>query len=80
MSKFYDDDIEVNMINFYNSLSEKDRRRYAAIETLKLPHGGKKYISNLLNCDFKTIQNGLSDLEEYDQLKKKNTGNGRRTT
>jgi len=33
------------MVKFYNSLSEKDKRRYAAIEAKKLGHGGIKYIS-----------------------------------
>jgi hypothetical protein len=31
------------MVNFYNTLSEKDRRRYAAIEALKLGWGGTTY-------------------------------------
>lgn len=62
---------EEGMQNFYDSLSEKDRRRYAAIEALKLPHGGKQYICNLLGCDLKTIQQGLYDLENDEELKKK---------
>jgi len=61
---------EEGMINFYDSLSEKDKRRYAAVETLKLSHGGKNYISDLLGCSFKTIQQGLSDLKNEEQLKK----------
>ena len=32
----YSPEIEVKMRDFYNSLSEKDRRRYAAIEAEKL--------------------------------------------
>ncbi len=28
------------MLNFYNSLSEKDRRSYTAIEATKLGYGG----------------------------------------
>jgi len=36
----YTPEVEVQMRNFYNSLSEKDRRRYAAIEALKLGYGG----------------------------------------
>ena len=66
----YNKVIEEGMMNFYDSLSEKDKRRYAAVETLKLSHGGKKYISDLLGCSFKTIQQGLSDLEDEEQLKK----------
>ena len=61
---------EEGMINFYDSLSEKDRRRYAALEVQKLPYGGQKYISDLLGCDPKTIQQGLTDLENEEQLKK----------
>ena len=63
--------VEEGMQNFYDSLSEKDKRRYAAIEALKLPHGGKQYICNLLGCDLKTINQGLSDLENEGELKKK---------
>lgn len=29
---------------FYESLSEKNRHQYAAVETLKLPYGGQTYI------------------------------------
>ena len=58
------------MIIFYDSLSEKDRRRYAAIEVQKLPYGGQKYITKLLGCDEKTIQQGLRDLANKDELKK----------
>lgn len=63
--------VEEGMQNFYDSLSEKDKRRYAAIEALKLSHGGKQYICNLLGCDLKTIQQGVSDLENEEELKKK---------
>jgi hypothetical protein len=56
---------------FYESLSEKDKRRYAAIETLKLPYGGQSYISEVLRCDPKTIQQGLSDFEDEQEIKKK---------
>ena len=58
------------MVTFYESLSEKDRRRYAALEVQKLPYGGQKYISSLLGCDEKTIARGSSDFESQEQLKK----------
>ena len=32
--------VERHMTEFYKSLSEKDRRRYAAVEAEKLGHGG----------------------------------------
>jgi hypothetical protein len=70
MKRFYGRGVEEGMINFYDSLSEKDKRRYAAVEVQKLPYGGQQYISNLLGCDEKTIKQGLSDLENEAQLKK----------
>ena len=36
----YFPEIEHAMQRYYHSLSEKDRRRYAAIEAIKLGHGG----------------------------------------
>ncbi len=56
--------IERHMLNFYRSLSEKDRRRYAAVEAEKLGHGGKTYIANLFECDLETISSGRSDIEQ----------------
>lgn len=70
MKRFYGRGVEEGMINFYDSLSEKDRRRYAAIEVQKLPYGGQKYISKLLGCAEKTIQQGLLDLANEEALKK----------
>jgi len=66
----YSDEIEERMRIFFDSLSEKDRRRYAAIEALKLPHGGKSYVSEILDCDIKTIQRGISDLNDSEEVKK----------
>lgn len=74
MKRFYGRVVEEGMIIFYDSLSEKDRRRYAAIEVQKLPYGGQKYITKLLGCDEKTIQQGLRDLANKDELKKADKG------
>ena len=49
--KAYTQEIKAQMINFYNSLSEKDRRRYAAIEAIKLGSNGDTYIRSILHCD-----------------------------
>jgi len=51
-----------HMKALYDSLSEKDRRRYAAVEAEKLGHGGVEYISRVLGCDDDTIRQGRSDL------------------
>lgn len=60
----YSADVEAKMRRFHDWLSEKDRRRYAAVEAAKLGHGGVEYIARLLSCDPKTIRQGLQDLEE----------------
>ena len=60
----YPASVEQRMQRFYNSLSEKDRRRYAAIEALKLGWGGTTYISQLFECDDKPIRFGMRELEE----------------
>lgn len=51
-----------HMKAFYDSLSEKDRRRYAAVETEKLGHGGVEYVAAVLGCDQKTIRQGRDDV------------------
>lgn len=55
-------EVEAQMQNFYRSLSEKDRRRYAAIEASKLGRGGVAYIRQVLQCDDRTISRGRHEL------------------
>ena len=62
----YSADVERKMQRFFGWLSEKDRRRYAAVEATKLGHGGIEYIAQVLACDPKTIRQGLQDLEEVE--------------
>jgi hypothetical protein len=60
----YSAEIEQKMQRFFGWLSEKDRRRYAAVEAAKLGHGGVEYSARVLGCDPQTIRQGLRDLEE----------------
>lgn len=55
--------VERMMKRLYQTLSEKDRRRYAAVEAAKLGHGGVEYVAGVLGCDPKTIGQGRLDLE-----------------
>lgn len=59
----YSDAVCGKMRRLYSWLSEKDRRRYAAIEAEKLGHGGTEYIAKLFGCDPKTIRQGMKELE-----------------
>jgi hypothetical protein len=58
----YSDEIKATMKTFFEALSEKDRRRYAAIEAMKLGYGGQKYICEVLGCDEETVKVGTEEL------------------
>lgn len=64
----YSAEIEELMQRLYQSLSEKDRRRFAAFEALSLGHGGRGYICAVLGCDYKTLQRGETELHDEDAL------------
>jgi len=53
------------MKKFYVTLSEKDKRRYAAIEAFKLGHGGRVYIAEVLGCSRKTVSKGIQELKNF---------------
>lgn len=63
----YAPDVEEHMVNLFDSLSEKDRRRYAAVEAEKLGHGGAEYIAGLFCCDPDTIRQGQHDVDQLPQ-------------
>lgn len=60
---WYPDRVRRLMQQHYRALNERDRRRYAAIEALKLGHGGQAYVAELLGCDLKTVRRGIQELE-----------------
>ncbi len=55
--------VERKMKVFFDSLSEKDRRRYAAVEAAKLGHGGIEYVSRVFGCHPNTVRQGDEDVE-----------------
>lgn len=64
----YEPEDERYMRVLYESLNERDRRRYAAVEARKLGHGGQSYIKRILGCDFKTLRRGLAELDHPPDL------------
>ena len=58
----FDEETERRMRDFFESLNEKDRRRYAGLEAGKLGHGGISYISEILGCDRKTVCRGIEEI------------------
>lgn len=78
----YPKNIEQQMQRYYHSLSEKDRRRYAGIEALKLGHGGIRYVTNVLGCDYKTIKLGMQELSDDSAMSEpgiRRAGGGRKS-
>jgi hypothetical protein len=69
---------------YYSRLPEKDRRQYAALESLKLGRGGITYISKVLGVDRNTIIQGRKELNTaldqptIAQGKQRKAGGGRK--
>jgi hypothetical protein len=81
MERPYRPDVEEAMRVFFDSLPERQRRRYAAVEALKLGRGAVRYLARVLACDEKTIRRGRRELCRPDPLppgrsRKKGAGAG----
>ncbi len=82
MIKVYPKEIEGQMQELYKRLPEKDRRLYAGVEALKLPHGGITYIAKLFGCSRDTIRLGIKELNEEEtvaQGRNRKVGGGRKS-
>jgi hypothetical protein len=55
---------EKRMRDFAQTLSEKDSRRFAAIEAVQRGFGGIVYIASVLGCSTKTIERGIKELDQ----------------
>ena len=60
----YEADAEQRMQAFWQTLSEKDRRRFAALEAARLGHGGIEYVAQVLGCSTRTIERGIDELPQ----------------
>lgn len=75
---------EQKMCLYFSQLREKDKRHYAAIEAMKLGHGGIKYISDLFKISEFRIRTGIKELDNPELLacipkgKQRRTGGGRK--
>lgn len=82
----YPPEVERAMRGLFESLPERYRRRYAAVEAAKLGRGGLAYVAGVLGCDAKTIRRGRREMSAPDALppgrsrKKGAAGGGSRTS
>ena len=60
----YPPEVAAQVRAFYATLSEKDQRRYSAVEARRLGHGGIEYVADVLECSRRTIERGLNELDE----------------
>jgi len=80
----YNSIIEQGMKDYCQTLSERDKRRYAGVEALKLGRGGVIYIAKLLGISRKTVRTGrkeivgLSDVEKQNKRIRKEGGGRKR--
>lgn len=64
MASTYPPEVEAAMRSLFASLSERDRRLYAAVEAAKLGRGGLAYLARVFGCDEKTIRRGKRELAQ----------------
>lgn len=71
-------ELKASLIIFFSMLDEKQRRLYAGLESLKVGHGGDKYISEVFDISEKTVSRGRKELleqkVEVDTIRKKGGG------
>jgi hypothetical protein len=58
-----DPEDESRMRGYYETLSEKDGRRFAVLQAKLLGYGGITYIAGVLGCSAKTIERGANELD-----------------
>jgi hypothetical protein len=62
--KRYEPHVEDLMRAFWQTLSERDRRRFAALEAGRLGHGGLEYVAEVLGCSPRTIERGADEIDQ----------------
>jgi hypothetical protein len=58
---------EARMREFAATLTEKDRRRFAAFEAKQQGYGAIEYIAGIIGCSRRTIKRGIAELDHLDQ-------------
>ncbi len=73
-------ELKAAILLFYSLLDEKQRRLYAALESLKLGHGGDRQLADFLGLDPHTIARGRQELlnHEVELRRVRKIGGGRK--
>ena len=68
----YSKPIEQAMKDYFDTLTEKDKRRYAGVEAMKLGHGGIKYVAELFGIRRQTVRKGTKEVTNMSAAEKEN--------
>ena len=71
----YPPEVEERMRRFYHSLNEKERRLFAGLEALRIGHGGRNYIAEVLGCSRNTVSKGACEMSNLPQKQGKYSAN-----
>ncbi len=63
----YPSSVKATMKSYYSHLLERQRRQYAAVESLKLGWGGQTYICDLFDLTHKTLRKGISEIKNSEE-------------
>jgi hypothetical protein len=78
----YESDFVEKQLSYYQSLPEKQRRHFLAMEYLRLGVGSQRYLASVFSCSRKTILKGVRELTgnnyEGDYSRQREIGGGRK--
>ncbi len=60
----YEPEFAAQVRAFYDTLSEKDQRRFVAVEAQRFGFGGVRYVASVFGCSERTIERGQQELAE----------------
>lgn len=79
---YYETDFLEKQLNYYQSLPEKQRRHFLAMEFERLGIGSKHYLARVFGCARQTIRKGVRELSEsnfqVDYARQRTAGGGRK--
>ena len=79
---FYENPFVAKQLSYYESLPEKQRRHFLALEYERLGVGSQRYLARVFGCSRKTISKGQRELAEnnyqVDYARQRVAGGGRK--
>ena len=79
---YYEAEFLEKQLNYYQSLPEKQRRHFLAMEFERLGIGSKHYLATVFGCARQTIRKGVRELSgsnfQVDYARQRTAGGGRK--